>query len=60
MATMTLTDTGMDMPDWHCSNCDMHFGIMWPRNPIYDHPKYCPFCGEKIDEYVDHTEGMEE
>lgn len=56
MATITLSDTGMDIPESECSSCDMRFNLVWSRNPIYDLPQFCPFCGEEIEEYVDERE----
>jgi len=43
----------MDIPESHCSECDMRFNLCWNRNPIYDEPKHCPFCGEEIEEVID-------
>lgn len=56
MATITLSDTGMDIPNSHCSECDMNFGLVWNRNLVYDRPDFCPFCGEEIEDYVDERE----
>jgi hypothetical protein len=49
---ITLSDQGMDMPNSHCSGCDMNFALMWQNNPIYKQPEYCPFCGEDIEDYT--------
>ena len=49
---ITITDTGMDAPNSHCDGCDMNFMLIWERNPVYDGPEYCPFCGEEIEEIV--------
>jgi hypothetical protein len=31
----------------------MWFQLTWDRNPIYDGPEYCPFCGDEIEEVID-------
>jgi uncharacterized paraquat-inducible protein A len=46
----------MDIPESHCSECDMRFNLCWNRNPFYDEPKHCPFCGEEIEEVIDERE----
>ncbi|MEM8668760.1 MAG: hypothetical protein AAGG48_14665 [Planctomycetota bacterium] len=56
MCVITLRDTGMDTPESQCSDCDTQFGLFWQRNPVYDRPQYCPFCGEEIEDYVDETD----
>jgi hypothetical protein len=50
---ITLSDGGMDTPESHCSECEMFFNLSWNRNPIYQEPQCCPFCGEEIDEIID-------
>ena len=55
MCVITLTDRGMDIPESHCSGCDMRFNLCWNRNPVYEKPEYCPFCGEEIEEVDDQT-----
>lgn len=50
MCLITVTDCGMDIPESHCSGCDMRFNLCWNRNPVYDKPEFCPFCGEEIEE----------
>jgi hypothetical protein len=35
--------------------CDMRFHLCWNRNPIYNKPEFCPFCGEEIEETIDET-----
>lgn len=57
MCVITLTDAGMEIPESHCSSCDMRFNLSWNRNPIYQEPEYCPFCGEEIEEVNDQTDG---
>ena len=58
MTTMTVSDIGMELPEWECSECDMRFAICWSRNPVFGNPEHCPFCGEEIDEIV--TDNAEE
>lgn len=29
-----------------CDSCEMIFTIIFNRNPVYDQPELCPFCGE--------------
>lgn len=53
MTTITISDCGMDIPESHCSECDMRFNLVWNRNHAFDGPEYCPFCGEEIEETVD-------
>jgi hypothetical protein len=43
---------GCELPTLECSECDTRFSITWNRNPIYDQPRYCPFCGEEIEVIV--------
>jgi hypothetical protein len=50
MVVITIRECGTDIPESHCSGCDMRFHLCWNRNPIYDGPEYCPFCGEEIEE----------
>ena len=57
MCVITLRDAGMNLPESHCSECDMRFNLCWNRNPLYDQPQYCPFCGDAIEDIVDETEG---
>lgn len=56
MATLTLSNDGSELPESHCSGCDMRFNLCWHRNPIYNEPEYCPFCGEEIEEVIDERE----
>lgn len=50
MAMLTNLGTfGGELPTLQCSECDMRFSIVWDRNPIYDKPEYCPFCGDEIE-----------
>jgi hypothetical protein len=53
MCTITISDCGSDTPESQCSSCDMRFNLVWHRNPVYDKPEYCPFCGEEIEETID-------
>lgn len=46
----------MDIPESHCSECDMFFNLCWQRNPIYTKPEYCPFCGDAVENIIDETE----
>ena len=55
MTCITLSDCGLDTPESHCSACDMRFNLCWNRNPVYDKPEYCPFCGETIEKTIDAT-----
>jgi uncharacterized paraquat-inducible protein A len=55
MAIITLSDCGLDIPESHCSECDMRFNLCWNRNPIYNKMEYCPFCGDEIEKVVDET-----
>lgn len=55
MATITLSDCGMDTPESKCSSCDMRFNLSWNRNLVYDKPEFCPFCGEEIEQTIDET-----
>ena len=60
MATITISDTGMDIPNSHCDQCDINFGLIWQRNPVYDGIQFCPFCGEEVEEIIDElNEGVE-
>lgn len=51
-----LGNFGTDLPNLQCNNCDMIFSIVWNRNPIYDQPEYCPFCGDEVEEIVSEEE----
>lgn len=50
--TMTVREIEMELPENKCSECEMTFSLCWNRNPLYTEPQYCPFCGEKIEEFV--------
>lgn len=52
MSTLTVRDGGLDIPESHCSECDMRFNLCWNANPVYKSPEYCPFCGVEIEEIV--------
>lgn len=60
MCVITIRDCGMDIPESHCSSCDMRFYLSWNRSPIYDEPSNCPFCGEKIEEFLEASEVSDE
>ena len=51
MAVIKLTGD-YDDPWSECSSCDMRFQLFWQRTPAYDHPEYCPFCGDEVTETV--------
>lgn len=50
---LTLSFGDSDIPESHCDGCDMRFNLAWNRNPEYDGPMYCPFCGDDIDWIVE-------
>lgn len=53
MCTLTnLGNMGDELPNLECDNCDMVFSVVWQRNPIYDEPEYCPFCGDEVEEII--------
>ena len=56
MATRTISDSDMDMPESKCSECCMVYYIAWNRSLEHDKPEYCPFCGEHIDVVIDERE----
>lgn len=43
----------LDIPDMECSECGAVFNLCWNRNPLFDGPEYCPFCGEEVEDIVD-------
>lgn len=43
---------GGELPTLECDGCDMRFSIVWDRNPVYEQPEHCPFCGEEVVEIV--------
>ena len=52
-----LGNFGSELPELECSECDARFSICWQRyhsgaHAIYDEPKYCPFCGDEVEEII--------
>lgn len=59
MCVMTVRDDGSEIPESHCSECDMRFNICWNANPVFDAPRHCPFCGDEIKGWVRVAEAQE-
>ena len=38
--------SGETMSEIKCPECDVIYEVIWSRNPVYDHPEFCPFCGD--------------
>lgn len=38
-----------DVPAHQCDGCDVVFTLTWNRDPVYDRPEFCPFCGDEIE-----------
>ena len=53
MCIIMIRNFGRDDVESHCSECDMRFSLFWNRNPVYDAPQYCPFCGDEIEETIE-------
>lgn len=43
-----------------CSECEVHYLVVFNRNAIYSRMEFCPFCGSEIDEIKDESEARDD